>query len=65
MKSKKEKKCPCGRIITDPKNKTGLCPRCQRKANGVAVGAGVAGIGLGVKKFAPRVLNGLKIILKK
>jgi len=52
-------------IITDPKNKTGLCPRCQRRANGVAVGAGVAGIGLGVKKITPMVLNGLKIILKK
>lgn len=52
-------------IITDSKNKTGLCPRCQRRANGVAVGAGVAGIGLGVKIITPMVLNGLKIILKK
>lgn len=30
-KNKLEKACPCGRIISDPKNKTGLCPNCQKK----------------------------------
>lgn len=30
--SNKEKTCMvCGRIITDPNNKTGLCPKHQKK----------------------------------
>ena len=40
LKKSKEKKCPCGRIITHPNNKTGLCPKCQKKAGGAAAGAG-------------------------
>ena len=34
-KNEPERKCPCGRIITDPNNKTGLCPKCQKKGNTV------------------------------
>lgn len=65
MKIKKEKKCPCGRIITDPKNKTGLCPRCQKKVNAAGAGMGAAGLLLGIKKFGPKIIVGAKNILKK
>lgn len=62
----KEKACRvCGRIITDPKNKTGLCPKHQKQGNSI-VGIGVlAGIGVGIKKFGPKVANALvKVIIK-
>ena len=65
MKNKTVKKCPCGRIITDPKNKTGLCPRCQKKANGAAAGVGVAGIALGIKRFGPKIVEGIKIVIRR
>lgn len=65
MKSKKEKKCPCGRIITDPKNKTGLCPRCQKKANAAGVGLGTAGLLVGIKKFGPKAIDIVKTVIKK
>ena len=59
LKKSKEKKCPCGRIITDPNNKTGLCPKCQKKANGAAAGAGVLAIGVGVKKYGGKIVKGV------
>lgn len=56
-KSKTEKVCLCGRIITDPNNKTGLCPKCQKMAgDGIAVG-GVIGVGMAIKKFGPKLLK--------
>lgn len=53
LKKSKEKKCPCGRIITHPNNKTGLCPKCQKKAGGAAAGAGAIGVLVGIKKYGP------------
>lgn len=38
MKIKKEKKCPCGRIITDPKNKTGLLVGIKKFGSKIIVG---------------------------
>ena len=61
----KQKKCPCGRIITDLKNKTGLCPRCQKKANAAAAGVGGVGILYGIKKFGPKVLKSVMDIAKR
>lgn len=62
----KEKTCMvCGRIITDPKNKTGLCPKHQKQGNNI-IGIGViAGIGIGLKKYGPKVANALVKVLKK
>lgn len=65
LKKNKERKCPCGRIITDPNNKTGLCPKCQKQAGGVAAGVGVAGVLVGIKKFGPKVARGIINIIKK
>lgn len=60
-----EKKCPCGRIITDPNNKTGLCPKCQKKGNTVLGLGGLAAIGLGIKKYGPKLIKGAINIIKK
>lgn len=49
-KNKPEKVCPCGRIITDPKNKTGLCPKCQKTGVNIGGALGLAGIGILVQK---------------
>ena len=60
MKKKDETKkiCPCGRIITNP--------RCQKNANNVVAGVGLAGILVGAKKFGPKfVKNVIKIIKKQ
>ncbi len=64
QKSKTEKVCPCGRIITDYNNKTGLCPKCQKMAgDGIAVG-GAIGIGVAIKKFGPKLLKGAVKVVK-
>ena len=64
MKKKTEKVCTCGRIITDPKNKTGLCPKCAKIAgDGVAV-AGFAGLLLLGKKYGPKAIKGIGNIIK-
>lgn len=65
MKTKKEKKCPCGRIITDPQNKTGLCPRCQKKANAAGAGIGVAAFALVVKKYGGKIVKSALDIAQK
>lgn len=60
-----EKKCLCGRIITDTRNKTGLCPKCQKKAN--SVGASVlltTGIAA-AKKWGPKALKFMTKSFKK
>ena len=40
---------------------TGLCPKCQKKANGIVlgaeVGAGAIGIKYGIKKYGPKILK--------
>lgn len=64
-KNQTEKVCVCGRIITDPKNKTGLCPKCQKGANNIFAGAGVIGIFAGIKKFGPKIVKGAIKIIKK
>ncbi|MSA03611.1 hypothetical protein GKG47_19570 [Lactonifactor sp. BIOML-A3] len=65
MKKNKVKECPCGRIITDPKNKTGLCPRCQKKANAAGAGVGILAFGVGVKKYGGKILEGAIDIARK
>lgn len=55
-KNKVEKICPCGRIIADPKNRTGLCPKCQKTGINIGGALGATGIMILVKK------NGGKII---
>jgi len=57
-KNETEKVCPCGRIITDLNNKTGLCPKCQKNANNVVAGVGLAGILVGAKKYGPKLMKG-------
>lgn len=64
-KNKPEKNCPCGRIITDPKNKTGLCPKCQKSANNLVGGIGLAGIFVSAKKYGPKLIKGALKIIKK
>lgn len=65
-KSEVEKKCiMCGRIITNTDNKTGLCPKCQKKGNTIAAGLGLAGILAGVKKYGPKLLKSALGIIKK
>lgn len=52
-----EKVCPCGRIITDPNNKTGLCPKCQKLGNNLIGIGGLAALGACLKKFGPKILK--------
>lgn len=59
-KNKSEKNCPCGRIITDPKNKTGLCTKCQKTGVNIGGALGAAGIVILVKKT---VVKSLKVLL--
>lgn len=64
MKNKAEKICPCGRIITDPKNKTGLCPKCEKTAGGGAALVGSLGIGLLAKKYGSKIIKGAGNVIK-
>ena len=57
MKKNKEKVCPCGRIITDPNNKTGLCPKCQKGGNNILAGACAIGIFAITKKYSPKLVK--------
>ena len=60
-KNETEKVCLlCGRIITDPKNKIGVCPMCQKKAGRLLVGALATGIIAVVKKYGSVLINQLK-----
>ena len=59
--SNKEKTCMvCGRIITDSKNKTGLCPKHQKQGNSIIVMAAITAIGIGLKKVANALIKGIK-----
>ncbi|MGF0125639.1 hypothetical protein ACQRD0_06150 [Streptococcus alactolyticus] len=62
----KEKTCMvCGRIITDPNNKTGLCPKHQKQGNNI-LGLGVlASVGFGLKKYGPKAVKALVKVIKK
>ena len=64
-KNKSEKTCPCGRIITDPKNKTGLCPKCEKAAGGGAAIVGFAGLGFLAKKYGPKAFKGIGNIIRR
>lgn len=64
-KNESEKVCPCGRIITDPNNKTGLCPKCKKTANNVVAGVGMAGIFVGAKKYGHKLIKGALKFIKK
>lgn len=63
-----EKTCMvCGRIITDPQNKTGLCPRCKKTGKEVGTGVTIAGAGAVfiIKKCWKPLLNIAKAIIRK
>lgn len=64
--SNKEKTCiVCGRVITDSKNKTGLCPKHEKQGNNlIGIGA-IASIGFGLKKYGPKILEVLVNVIKK
>ena len=68
MEQKNEKICRCGRIIIEPKNISGLCPRCQKTFLEWSVPAVAAGVGYGVtyvvKEFGPAVAKGIKDSVK-
>lgn len=64
--SNKEKTCMvCGRIITDSKNKMGLCPKHQKQGNNIIGIVAIAGIGTGLKKYDPKVAKALIKVIKK
>lgn len=66
-KKGKEEYCKtCGRIVTDKKNKTGLCPKCAKNGRNAVVAAGVmvpVAIGVG-KKYGKPILKSAKEIIK-
>lgn len=64
MKNKTEKVCPCGRIITDSKNKTGLCPKCEKTAGGGAAAVSLVGLILLAKKIGPKAIKEIGNIIK-
>lgn len=64
-KNKTEKICPCGRIITDPKNKTGLCPKCQKAGFDIGGALGLAGIGILLKKNGGKIIKGAFNVVRK
>lgn len=64
LKKNNEKKCPCGRIIVDPNNKTGLCPKCQKKACGAVAGAGAIGGLVVIKKYGPKIMKSVIDMVK-
>lgn len=62
--NKSEKVCPCGRIITDPNNKSGLCPKCM-KTGAIGVGTlGVTGVGILAKKYGYKIIKGAFNVVK-
>ena len=61
-----EKVCKtCGRIITNPNNKTGLCPKCQKIGNNIFGAASAVGLIVLGKKFGPKIIKGAIKILKR
>ncbi|MBZ9608207.1 hypothetical protein G9F73_010360 [Clostridium estertheticum] len=63
-KNESEKVCPCGRIITDPNNKTGLCPKCQKHGNSIGAALGIAGVAFVAKKYGGKFLKGAVNVIK-
>lgn len=64
-KNETERKCLCGRIITDPNNKIGLCPTCQKKGNSLVAGVGLTGLVVCGKKFGPKLIKEVISVIKK
>lgn len=64
MEQKNEKICRCGRIIIDPKNITGLCPRCQKTFLEWVGPAAAAGFGYVATKYGKPIFNGIKDSVK-
>ncbi len=64
--SEKTKKCRvCGRVITDQKNITGLCPKHQKGFNDGAAVVGAGALVLGLKKIGPKVIKGAFKLIKR
>lgn len=62
----KEKTCMvCGRIITDSKNKTGLCPKHQKQGNNIIGIGAISVIGIGLKKYGTKAAKTLIKLIKK
>lgn len=58
-----EKVCPCGRIITDPKNISGLCPRCKKAGLEVGIPVLLTGATAVVKTYGkPLVEEAVKMV---
>ena len=64
MRNKTERVCLCGRIIIDPKNKTGLCPKCEKTAENVLTFTSLAALGFWAKKYGPKVIKSVGNIIK-
>ena len=64
MDPKNEKVCRCGRIIIDPKNITGLCPRCQKTFLEWAGPAAAAGAGFVIKEYGKPIANSIRDSIK-
>ena len=61
-----EKVCKtCGRIITNPNNKTGLCPKCQKAGNNILGVVGATSLIVLGKKFGPKIIKGAIKIIKR
>ena len=66
QKMSKEKICRvCGRIITDEKNKTGLCQQHQKVRNNIAGLGLLASLGIGLKKYGPKIASAAIKLVKK
>lgn len=67
-KNEFEKVCHCGRIISDPNNKNGLCPKCQKRGNSIVAALGITGVTFVAKKYGGKILKGavnaIKVIKK-
>lgn len=64
-KNNEEKRCHCGRVIIDPNNKTGLCPKCEKKAANAGAGIGLVGLAFGIKKYGPKIVKGAMKLVKR
>lgn len=64
--SNKEKTCKvCGRIITDSKNKTGLCPKHQKQRNNIIGISAITVIWIGLKKHGLKVAKAFVKVINK
>lgn len=63
-KNESEKVCLCGRIITDPNNKTYFCPKCQKSGNSIGAALGIGGLAFVAKKYGGKILKGAVNVIK-